>query len=50
MSRCANKNFGKPEVVGPERMAVILAMADMVEAAREKATSLSKLKIDVLAR
>ena len=43
--------FGKPEVVGHRRMAVILAMADTVEAAREKAErAYSKLKIDVLAR
>ena len=43
--------FGKPEVVGHRRMAVILAMADTVEAAREKANrAYNKLKIEVLAR
>lgn len=43
--------FGKPEVVGHRRMAVILAMADTVEAAREKANrAYNKLKIEVLPR
>ena len=43
--------FGKPEVVGHRRMAVILAMADTVEAAREKVNrAYQKLKIEVLPR
>ncbi len=43
--------FGKPEVVGHRRMAVILAMADTVEAAREKVNrAYNKLKIEVLPR
>lgn len=43
--------FGKPEVVGHRRMAVILAMADTVEAAREKVNrAYQKLEIEVLPR
>lgn len=43
--------FGKPEVVGHRRMAVILAMADTVEAAREKVNrAYQKLEIEVLSR
>jgi phosphoribosylglycinamide formyltransferase 2 len=43
--------FGKPEVVGHRRMAVILASADTIEEARAKANrAYDKLKIEVLAR
>jgi phosphoribosylglycinamide formyltransferase 2 len=43
--------FGKPEVVGHRRMAVILASADTVEEAREKVNrAYGKLKVEVLAR
>lgn len=43
--------FGKPEVVGHRRMAVILASADTIEDARAKANrAYDKLKIEVLAR
>lgn len=41
--------FGKPEVKGHRRMGVILATADSVEAAREKAErAYQKLKVEVL--
>ncbi len=43
--------FGKPEVVGHRRLAVILASADTIEEARAKANrAYDKLKIEVLAR
>jgi phosphoribosylglycinamide formyltransferase 2 len=43
--------FGKPEVVGHRRLAVILASADTIEEARAKANrAYDKLKIDVLPR
>ena len=43
--------FGKPEVVGHRRMGVILATADTVEEARDKAErAYNKLKIEVLPR
>ena len=43
--------FGKPEVVGHRRMAVILATADTVEEARQKADrAYAKLNINVLPR
>jgi len=43
--------FGKPEVVGHRRLAVILASADTLEEARAKANrAYDKLKIEVLAR
>lgn len=43
--------FGKPEIKGHRRMAVILATADTVEAAREKADrALAKLTPEVLPR
>lgn len=43
--------FGKPEVRGHRRMGVILATADTVEAARDKAErAYNALKIDVLPR
>ncbi len=43
--------FGKPEVKGHRRMAVILATADTVDAAREKAErAYNKLKINLLPR
>ena len=43
--------FGKPEVVGHRRLAVILASADTIEEARAKAKrAYDKLKIEVLAR
>jgi phosphoribosylglycinamide formyltransferase 2 len=43
--------FGKPEVVGHRRLAVILASADTIEEARAKANrAYYKLKIEVLAR
>jgi len=43
--------FGKPEVVGHRRLAVILASADSIEEARAKANrAYDKLKIDVLPR
>ena len=41
--------FGKPEIVGHRRMGVILATAESVEAAREKASrAYDKLTINVL--
>ena len=43
--------FGKPEVCGHRRMAVILATADTVEAAKEKAErAYVKLKVNLLPR
>jgi len=43
--------FGKPEVVGHRRLAVILASADSIEEARAKANrAYDKLKIEVLER
>jgi phosphoribosylglycinamide formyltransferase 2 len=43
--------FGKPEVVGHRRLAVILASADTLEEARAKADrAYDKLKVDVLPR
>ncbi len=43
--------FGKPEVCGHRRMAVILATADTLEEARAKADrAYSKLSVDVLER
>ena len=43
--------FGKPEVVGHRRFGVILATADTVEAAREKADrAYNKLKVNILPR
>lgn len=43
--------FGKPEIKGHRRMGVILATADSVEEAREKASrAYDKLKINVLPR
>ena len=43
--------FGKPEVCGHRRMAVILATAESVEAAKEKAErAYNKLKINLLPR
>ena len=43
--------FGKPEVVGHRRMAVILATDDSVEAARAKAErAYDKLVVKVLPR
>jgi len=43
--------FGKPEVKGHRRLGVILATADTVEAAKEKAErAYNKLKIEVLPR
>jgi len=43
--------FGKPEINGHRRMAVILATDDTVEAAREKAErAYNKLKVNVLPR
>ncbi len=43
--------FGKPEVVGHRRLAVILASADTIEEARAKANrAYDKLKVDVLPR
>jgi phosphoribosylglycinamide formyltransferase 2 len=43
--------FGKPEVSGHRRMAVILATADTVEAAKEKAErAYGKLKISLMPR
>ncbi|MBV5284200.1 MAG: formate-dependent phosphoribosylglycinamide formyltransferase [Paludibacter sp.] len=43
--------FGKPEVVGHRRLAVILASGDTIEEARAKANrAYDKLKIEVLAR
>lgn len=43
--------FGKPEVVGHRRLAVILASADTIEEARAKANrAYDKLKIEVLVR
>lgn len=43
--------FGKPEVKGHRRMAVILAIDETVEAAREKAErAYNKLKVNVLPR
>lgn len=43
--------FGKPEVVGHRRLAVILASADTIEEARAKANrAYNKLKVDVLPR
>jgi phosphoribosylglycinamide formyltransferase 2 len=43
--------FGKPEVVGHRRLAVILASADSIEEARAKANrAYDKLKIEVLPR
>lgn len=41
--------FGKPEIKGHRRMAVILATADSVEEARAKADrAYDKLKVEVL--
>ena len=43
--------FGKPEIKGHRRMGVILATADTVEAAREKAErAYNRLKVNVLSR
>ena len=43
--------FGKPEINGHRRMAVILATDETVEAAREKAErAYNALKVDVLPR
>ncbi|MDE6703328.1 MAG: phosphoribosylglycinamide formyltransferase 2, partial [Muribaculaceae bacterium] len=43
--------FGKPEVKGHRRMAVILATDETVEAARDKAErAYEKLKVNVLPR
>jgi phosphoribosylglycinamide formyltransferase 2 len=43
--------FGKPEVTGHRRLAVILASADTIEEARAKANrAYDKLKVDVLPR
>ena len=43
--------FGKPEVKGHRRMAVILATDESVEAARDKAErAYNKLKVNVLPR
>jgi phosphoribosylglycinamide formyltransferase 2 len=43
--------FGKPEVIGHRRLAVILASADTIEEARAKANrAYDKLKIEVLPR
>lgn len=43
--------FGKPEVVGHRRLAVILASAETIEEARAKANrAYDKLKVDVLPR
>jgi phosphoribosylglycinamide formyltransferase 2 len=43
--------FGKPEVVGHRRLAVILASADTIEEARAKTNrAYNKLKVDVLPR
>jgi phosphoribosylglycinamide formyltransferase 2 len=43
--------FGKPEIKGHRRMAVILATDETVEAARDKAErAYNKLKVNVLPR